>query len=169
MGNEIVLAKNEKKRYGDFYKKLRDKVNKWAKNGHLEKKSGKWTDYLVQYLLILPDMVHLMIKLFADRKVPKHYKGYILVVLAYLISPIDVIPDFIPVAGFIDDLVVMVVMLNKIINAGDEVMLERIKTHWAGKDDVFEKVKEIFAVINSLSAHIPGSLYTFMTGKKKNS
>lgn len=156
----------QEKKYNDFYQRLRTKVNRWAKSGKLDKKSGKWTDRFLQYLLIFPDLIHLMLKLFVDRKTPSRIKGYILIAFTYLVSPIDIIPDFIPVAGFVDDLLVMVIILNKIINSADEQVLERIKTLWAGEDDVFEKVKEITDAMNSLSARIPRSIYNFMKDKK---
>jgi uncharacterized membrane protein YkvA (DUF1232 family) len=88
------------------------------------------------------------------------------VALAYLVSPIDIVPDFIPAAGFIDDLLVMVIFLNKIINTADTKLLDKIKTLWAGEDDVFIKVKEIIAVMNEISSNIPKSIYKFMKRKK---
>ncbi len=163
MSNEIV--KNGKK-FEDFYQKLRTKINKWIRSGRLYKKTGKWTDHFLQYLLVLPDMAHLMIKLFIDKEVPNIIKGYLLVALAYLVSPIDIVPDFIPVAGFIDDLMVLVIFLNKIINSADTKLLNKIKNLWAGEDDVFIKVKEIITVMNEISSNIPKSIYKFMKQKK---
>ena len=163
MSDEIV--KNEEK-FEDFYQRLRTKINKWIKSGRLYKKTGKWSDHFLQYLLVLPDMAHLMIKLFIDKEVPNIIKGYLLVALAYLVSPIDIVPDFIPVAGFIDDLLVVVVFLNKIINSADAKLLDKIKILWAGEDDVFLKVKEIITVMNDISSNIPKSIYKFMKRKK---
>ncbi len=163
MGNDI---EEKEKKYNDFYGKLRVRINKWATEGRLGKKTGRWTDHFLQYLLVLPDMVHLMIKLFFDRTVPAPIKGYILVAFAYLISPIDIIPDFIPVAGFVDDLLVLAVILNKIINASDEELLEKIRNLWAGEDDVFLKVKEIVNLLNDLSSQVPKAVYKFMKPKE---
>jgi uncharacterized membrane protein YkvA (DUF1232 family) len=111
-------------------------------------------------------MVYLTIKLFIDRKVPAQVKGYILMLLVYLISPIDILPDFIPVLGFIDDLLVMVVVLNKIINSADKELLARIENHWTGEEDIFAKVKEIIGVMNDISSQIPKALYNFMMRDK---
>jgi uncharacterized membrane protein YkvA (DUF1232 family) len=163
MSTEIV--KNGEK-FEDFYQRLRIRINTWTKSGRLYQKTGKWTDHFLQYLLVLPDLAHLMIKLFFDKEVPNAVKGYLLVALAYLVSPIDILPDFIPVAGFIDDLLILVVFLNKIINSADTKLLNKIKTHWAGEDDVFMKVKEIIGVTNEISSNIPKSLYKFMKRKK---
>ncbi len=47
------------------------------------------------------------IKLVArDRRVPLYVKAIPLFLVLYLISPIDIIPDFIPVVGFLDDFVI---------------------------------------------------------------
>jgi uncharacterized membrane protein YkvA (DUF1232 family) len=162
MNNSIV---KKEQIYTDFYQKVRSKINKWFNSGKLNQKTGKWTDHFLQYLLVFPDLIHLMIKLLADKAVSATYKAYILLVFAYLISPIDIIPDFIPVVGFIDDLLVLVIILNKIINSADDIVLQRIKIHWAGDEDVFDKVKEIICAMNELSSKIPKSIYDFM--KKK--
>ena len=163
MGNDI---EQKEKKYNDFYGKLRARINKWATEGKLDKRSGRWTDFFLQYLLVLPDIVHLMIKLFFDRTVPPPIKGYILVAFAYLVSPIDIIPDFIPAAGFVDDLLVLAIILNKIINTSDQELLEKIGNQWAGEDDVFMKVKEIVNLLNDLSSLVPKALYNFMKPKE---
>jgi uncharacterized membrane protein YkvA (DUF1232 family) len=156
----------KEKKYNDFYQRLRIKINRWVTTGKLHKKTGRWTDKFMQYLLVFPDLVHLMIKLFGDKGTPARIKGYIVIAFTYLISPIDIIPDFIPAAGFIDDLLVLVIIMNKIINSVDEPVLERIKSLWAGEADVFIKVKEITETMNALTAEIPRSIYNFMKNKK---
>jgi uncharacterized membrane protein YkvA (DUF1232 family) len=159
-----AIEKKEKE-VTDFYLKVRGKINRWLRKGKLYEKTGKWSDRFAQYLLIFPDLIHLMIKLFMDREISPLIKSYILMVFVYLISPIDVIPDFIPVAGFVDDLLVLIVVLNKIINTAEKEVLEKIKLNWAGEDDIFAKVKEIVALTNELSARIPRAIYNFMKNK----
>ncbi|HOC38746.1 MAG TPA: DUF1232 domain-containing protein, partial [Thermodesulfobacteriota bacterium] len=41
-----------------------------------------------------------------DPRVPKTAKVLILLVVAYALSPIDIIPDFVPILGYLDDLIV---------------------------------------------------------------
>ncbi len=162
MGDSIIKKELE---YKDFYHKLRGRIDTWAKEGRFQKKTGKWTDPFIQYLMVLPDLMHLMIKLLVDKGISMQVKTYILAAMAYLVSPIDIIPDFIPVAGFADDLIVLVTILNKIINTLEVTMLEKIKIYWAGDGDVFIKVKEIVAVINEFSSKIPRGIYNFMNKK----
>lgn len=160
------LPNKKKGSFDDFYLKIRKKITDWFEQGKLGKKSGKWMDGFVQYLLIFPDLVHLMIKLVGDKDVSPKTKGMIVIGFAYLISPIDVVPDFIPVFGFVDDLLITVILLNKIINTGDEELKKKIKTYWVGEDDIFLKIKEIVAAMNELSAQIPKSVSGFFDKHK---
>lgn len=162
---EKSISQKEKK-YQDFYQHLREKINRWAREDMCLKKTGNWTDNFIQYLLILPDIVHLLIKLLLDKEISSLYKSYILISMVYLISPIDFIPDIIPIVGFIDDLLVSVIILNKIINSKDTKTIGKIKYYWAGDEDIFAKVKEIIAILNELSSRIPKGLYNFI--KKNN-
>lgn len=160
------LPVSKKGSFDDFYRKLRQKILNWFEKGKLNRKTGKWTDNFLQYLLVFPDLVHLLIRLFTDKEVPARIKGFIVMGFAYLLSPIDIIPDFIPVAGFIDDLLITVIVLNKIINSGDEKLINKIKTYWAGEDDIMAKLKEITAVMNEVSSQIPKSISDFLKKRK---
>ncbi len=160
------LPDKKKGSFDDFYLRIRKKITNWFEEGKLGKKSGKWMDNFVQYLLIFPDLVHLMIKLVGDKDVPPKTKGMIVIGFAYLISPIDIVPDFIPVFGFVDDLLITVILLNKIINTGDEELKKKIKAYWVGEDDIFLKIKEIVAAMNELSAQIPKSISGFFDKHK---
>lgn len=42
-----------------------------------------------------------------DRRVPWYAKAFVVVIVAYALSPIDLIPDFIPVLGYLDDLILI--------------------------------------------------------------
>lgn len=159
------MIKEKAKFHKDFYQNLREKINKWTNEGKLKKRSGKWTDAFLQYLMVLPDIAHLMIKLLADKDINSLYKKYILLALVYLVSPIDFVPDILPVAGLIDDLLVMVIILNKIFNSKEPEILKKIKFYWAGEADVFIQVKEIIYILNEISSKLPKALYKFI--KKK--
>jgi uncharacterized membrane protein YkvA (DUF1232 family) len=77
----------------------------------------------------LPDTITLARRLTTDRRVPRSARLFVGFLLLYLISPIDLIPDFIPVVGWIDDLVVTALVLHYLVRrAGIEVVTE----HWPG-------------------------------------
>jgi uncharacterized membrane protein YkvA (DUF1232 family) len=53
---------------------------------------------------------------FMAAETPVWLKGLMLLVPAYLISPIDILPDFIPVLGWLDDLVVIPLLVSWIVS-----------------------------------------------------
>ena len=55
----------------------------------------------------LREDVYVLWLAFGDRRTPWYAKALVGVVVAYAVSPIDLIPDFIPVLGYIDDLVLV--------------------------------------------------------------
>jgi uncharacterized membrane protein YkvA (DUF1232 family) len=114
----------------DGYTKLRDTV---------ERKVPDSQQHLVEYILILPDIVALFYRLFKDKRVPVKTKILVGGILAYLVSPIDILPDFIPFVGKIDDLALAFFALEKIIN---EVPENVILDNWQGRTDIIIKVRE---------------------------
>ena len=54
--------------------------------------------------------------------------------LAYLASPIDLIPDFIPVVGYADDVIIIVVVLRWVVH---HAWIQAVHRHWPGTEDGF--------------------------------
>jgi uncharacterized membrane protein YkvA (DUF1232 family) len=77
----------------------------------------------------VPDCVVLFRRLVADERVPRRRKLLLGVMLAYLAMPFDLVPDFIPVAGQLDDLLVVVVVLRRVLRSGGPDLL---REHWPG-------------------------------------
>ena len=55
----------------------------------------------------LHDEVYILYLSFRDRRTPWYARVFIVAVVAYALSPIDLIPDFIPVLGYVDDLIIV--------------------------------------------------------------
>lgn len=107
---------------------------------------------LREYALFAPRLVKLIWRLLRDRRVPSRSKATLVLLGAYLASPIDVIPDFIPGVGQVDDLVLAAFALDQIINrVPDHVVRE----HWDGDEDVLEVVRN---VLDISTGFIPGWL-----------
>ena len=51
--------------------------------------------------------IYVLYLAYKDPRVPWYAKAFMLVVVAYFLSPIDLIPDFIPVLGYVDDLIIV--------------------------------------------------------------
>ncbi|MFL5593594.1 MAG: YkvA family protein [Gemmatimonadaceae bacterium] len=77
----------------------------------------------------LPNFLRLLGGLLADRRVSNTDKLLVAGALAYILLPLDFIPDFIPFLGEVDDVFVLVLALQRLIaNAGRAVLLD----HWMG-------------------------------------
>jgi uncharacterized membrane protein YkvA (DUF1232 family) len=77
----------------------------------------------------LPDCVVLLQRLLRDRRVPATTRIGIALLVPYLVSPIDLIPDFLPVVGQLDDAAFVAVVLRRVVRrAGADVVAER----WPG-------------------------------------
>lgn len=150
------------KEYEDFYIRLRRKIFHWLDERQVPQRVHGWTGNFFQYLALLPDLVYLLIQLLKDRGIHIRYKTMLVMAMTYLIFPLDIIPDFIPVTGYIDDLLVIIVILNRIINTEDQTLIARITAHWPGEDNVLLTVRDIVGVINSLAARIPRGILNFM-------
>lgn len=83
---------------------------------------------------ILPDLLRLLRRLAADRTLPAGVRIRLWLLMAYLASPIDLIPDFIPVIGYADDAIIATAVLRSVVrHAG----LDAVKAHWPGTPDGF--------------------------------
>lgn len=84
---------------------------------------------VIYYIKQLPSYVRLLGGLITDRRVSLVDKLLVAGAIAYIVMPIDLIPDFIPFFGEIDDLYILVLALQRLIaNAGRVVLLD----HWTG-------------------------------------
>jgi uncharacterized membrane protein YkvA (DUF1232 family) len=85
---------------------------------------------VIYYIKQLPQYMRLLGGLLGDRRVSMVDKLLVAGALAYIVMPIDLIPDFIPFFGEIDDLFLLILALQRLIeNAGRVVLLD----HWSGK------------------------------------
>lgn len=89
------------------------------------------------------DIPALMIAL-KYRETPKSVKLLAAVVIIYALSPIDLIPDFIPVIGYLDDLIILPVLVAITIKLIPIEILERARIESASLDD--SKKKWYFAI-----------------------
>ena len=80
----------------------------------------------------VPDCAVLFRRLAGDRRVSRRRKALLGLLVAYLAMPFDLIPDFIPVAGQLDDAILVAVVLRLVLrDAGPELVRE----HWPGPDE----------------------------------
>lgn len=103
---------------------------------------NKKTD-LKEFALLLPRLLRLVWNLARDPRVPARSKALLFMIGGYIASPVDVIPDFIPGLGQLDDLVLIAFVLDRIIN---RVPPEVLAEHWTGDRDLLEVVQQILEI-----------------------
>ena len=79
----------------------------------------------------IPDCVILVKRLLGDDRVPRRSKLLLAALGAYLALPFDLVPDFIPVAGQLDDAIVAAWVLRRVLRSGDRELLAE---HWPGPE-----------------------------------
>ena len=89
---------------------------------------------LRELIAVVPDLVRLLRDLVGDRSTPLDVRAVIVVLVAWIVSPIDLIPEFIPVLGPFDDVVVAIVALRYVRRRlGADVLRDR----WPGSPEGF--------------------------------
>lgn len=79
----------------------------------------------------IPDCIVLVTRLTRDPRVPRRRKLLLLALVGYLALPFDLVPDFIPVAGQLDDALIVALVLRHFIRAGGEAMIREL---WPGPE-----------------------------------
>ncbi|MBP1932861.1 YkvA family protein [Ammoniphilus resinae] len=131
-GDLIVLEKEHQR----FYDKLRKKIEDF-----ISKQSNHRADAATPYILLAPDFFVLMARLLKDKRVSAKSKTIAGIVVAYFISPLDIIPELIsgPI-GFLDDIILAAYAVSRMMNDVDkQVLLE----HWNGKEDLLQTVQNL--------------------------
>jgi uncharacterized membrane protein YkvA (DUF1232 family) len=88
----------------------------------------------------IPDCLVLLRRLIGDDRVPRRRKLVLLGLVAYLSSPIDLVPDFIPVIGQLDDVIIAAVALRYALRSGGPKLLTQ---HWPGPDQSLRVVMRL--------------------------
>ena len=95
---------------------------------------------LGELLRLIPDVLRLIRALLADRSTPLGVRLALGALLIWIVSPIDLIPEFIPVLGPLDDVVVAVLVLRWVSRRlGPEELARR----WPGKPEGFALLRRV--------------------------
>jgi uncharacterized membrane protein YkvA (DUF1232 family) len=88
----------------------------------------------------IPDCLILVKRLLSDSRVPRRRKLLLGLLVAYLAMPLDLVPDFIPVAGQLDDAILVAAVLRAVLRSGGEELLHE---HWSGPPRTLELVRRL--------------------------
>jgi uncharacterized membrane protein YkvA (DUF1232 family) len=128
--SEVMIELNPKERR--LYDRLRERITP-AEGGT---RSG-----FRDLLLFLPDLTILLMRLLQDARVPIFQKGIAVAGIAYVLSPIDVLPTLVvgPI-GMLDDLFIVAACLSQLLN---HVHPDVVRGHWSGQGDALDTIQEV--------------------------
>lgn len=98
------------------------------------------TTTLRSTLRLLPDLVRMLRRLAGDRALPLTLRVRLWLVLVYLASPIDLVPDFIPVIGYADDALIVVLVVRSVVRRAGPEALEQ---HWPGTPEGLAAIRSL--------------------------
>ena len=130
----------------DMYRHVRATHKKWLK-GWQNKFVARQINDIIDLMYFLPDMLHLSLTLFFNESVPATYKVLLLAGAMYVISPIDLVPDIIPILGHVDDLSVVAFILYRTVVVIGMLPEEVVLNSFAGEQTTIKKVRNIIQVL----------------------
>jgi len=141
-----------------YYQGLRDKVRRWT-----ERKAPKWVQPFVPWLLALPDFFVLVVRLARDERVPAAAKVLAAATVAYILSPVDLIPDILPIVGQVDDVAVALFAIEQIaVRVPGDVIQEL----WPGDGRVLDFVQSGTELFNkALPARLLAAIKSRVKGE----
>jgi len=119
-----------------FYSRLRHKIAIWLGRRRVR-------GPLREYLLVLPDFFALVIRLLRDPRINATLKMQLLATSAYVIAPLDFVPDVFVPLGLADDTVALAFILSRVSamlgGAGDDIL----RDYWDGEGDVLRQIQRV--------------------------
>lgn len=99
----------------------------------------------------IPSYLRLLVGLIGDRRVSRIDRFMVIAAVAYIVSPLDFIPDLIPFLGEVDDVFLLMMALQRLVeNAGLTVLLD----HWRGDPEELDDLN-VASVISAAGFFLP--------------
>jgi uncharacterized membrane protein YkvA (DUF1232 family) len=95
---------------------------------------------LRELVWVMPRLAQLILRLARDPRVSGRTKSVLAAVAVYLASPVDLVPDFIPLLGYFDDVLLVAIVLDGLLNYVDRAVLLE---HWPGDARSLDRVCRI--------------------------
>lgn len=106
-----------------------------------------------ELIMLIPNFLKLLYRLMRDERVPQYNKILLGAAAAYVLSPIDIVPDFIPLLGQVDDVLAVALVIKGLFEAAGE---EVVQEHWEGPEGLLDVINSILNVAAQL---LPQKVY----------
>ncbi len=135
-----------------FYDSLKARIIQW-----LGSKLGGRLVKLAEFTFLLPDIMILLGRLLLDKRVPRRLRIKLGMILGYLASPLDLVPEaLVGPLGLVEDLVLVAFALNRVFAEVEHGILAE---HWSGRPEHLEKLGELVDLIDGIfSGKVGGKL-----------
>jgi uncharacterized membrane protein YkvA (DUF1232 family) len=100
---------------------------------------------LRSFLRALPEFIRMVARLVRDPLLPRRVKVILAAAIVYLLSPLDLLPDLVPVLGYLDDVVIGAVAVDGILSHVDRALVLR---YWPGSPDALEKIARVARLLS---------------------
>lgn len=126
-----------------------------------EGRSIQGRQLMTDAVLMMPNIIKLVGRLLRDPRVPRRAKITLGLALAYVASPIDLIPEVIPVVGWADDVVIVLFAIDSLIErAGHDIVQE----HWDGPGDLLALIRDVVAISRNIVPKRLGQIIDRLSG-----
>ena len=112
-----------------------------------------------ELLLFIPNLLGLLLGLLKDARVSKSDKAILAGIIMYVIVPLDIIPDFIPFIGQVDDAYLLAISILRLLNRADRRV---VMDHWRGGTDIKELVDSVSKIAEFF---LPSRVKNVLRGK----
>lgn len=138
--NDDYIMNIEVNKVEDSYTNSREYISE-----HMPNKAKPYKDYI----MFIPDIVALILRLFKDKRVPIKTKVILAICFSYISLPFDIIPDKVPIIGSLDDITVFFFAFNRIIS---DIPIDIILENWQGKNEFVEVLKKLVEFLTSFTS-----------------
>ncbi len=112
---------------------------------------------ICSYIALLPQFLGLLLNLLRDSRVSSTDKAILGATVAYMLNPVDLVPDWIPFVGLVDDVYLVALALLRLVLRVDEKVL---KDNWRGRDDLIPLLRKVAdGAVAFLPARIRRSIF----------
>lgn len=112
-------------------------------------------------IMLIPNYLKLIYRLLRDDRVMASEKAMLLATAAYVVSPLDFLPDVIPFVGQVDDILLVALILQRFMNSVNRQVLYQ---HWDGKVDLLYNIEQILSLARFF---LPSGVYNKIVRKSQ--